>query len=382
MSVSSKKKMVNFEFMRIVSMLMIITWHIVVHGGLDGVVDNYGRVFDIILGIIIVHVNSFILLMGYFQYKNKFKFNKVLELLGISWFYRIFIILVFILILKETFTAGFLFLSLVPIDMNNNYWFINVYVLVYALSPFFNILIKKMNKQQHLALLVLLFFCFSFLPLISGDSIFSNDGHAPIQMIFMYFVGAYLGKYDILKKGMFSKYSNKKKIMCCVIFFFISVILNLGLFKIGNMMQSVDGSILQILGNYIVAARLNYGNPFVIIQTISYFMIFKNLTFKEGKLSNLILKISPYCLGVYLITENLLIKESLYDFLKLNVTYFTYDFNFFIWMLLMILLIFVLCILFEMIRSFIFKCIGKLGFFRNFKLKLDNFTKLVNGVLQ
>ena len=128
MSVSRKKKMVNFEFMRIVSMLMIITWHIVVHGGLDGVVDNYGRVFDIILGIIIVHVNSFILLMGYFQYKNKFKFNKVLELLGISWFYRIFIILVFILILKETFTAGFLFLSLVPIDMNNNYWFINCYI--------------------------------------------------------------------------------------------------------------------------------------------------------------------------------------------------------------------------------------------------------------
>lgn len=377
-----KRKLVNFEFMRIISMLMIIVWHIIVHGGLDGVIDNYGRVFDVILSITIVHVNSFILLMGYFQYKNKFKFNKVLDLLGTSWFYRIFIILVFILIFKETLTAGFLFLSLVPIDMNNNYWFINVYVLVYALSPFFNILIKKMNKKQHLALLILLFFCFSLLPLISGNSIFSNDGHAPIQMIFMYFIGAYLGKYDILKKGVFSKYSKNKKVVVCIIFFFICAILNLGLIKIGAMMQTVNGSILQIFGNSIVADRLNYGNPFVIIQTISYFMIFKNLTFKEGKFSNLILKISPYCLGVYLITENLLIKERMYDFLKLNVTHFTYNVNFFIWMFLMTILIFVLCILFEMIRSFIFGCIGNSSLFSKLKLKFNNFTKSVNEVLQ
>lgn len=379
---AKKRKFVNFEFMRIISMLMIIVWHIIVHGGFDGIIDGYGKVFDVILSIIIVHVNSFILLMGYFQYKNKFKFNKVLGLLGVSWFYRIFIILLFIFVFKETLTAGFLFLSLVPIDMNDNYWFINVYVLVYALSPFFNILIKKMSQKQHFCLLTIFFFCFSFLPLVSGDSIFNNDGYAPIQMIFMYFVGAYLGKYDFLNKGMFSKFSKNKKILVCVIFFFVCVILNLGLIKIGTIMQSVDGSILQILGNFIVAVRLNYGNPFVIFQTISYFMIFKNLTFKEGKLSNLILKISPHCLGVYLITENLLIKKYMYKFLNLNATNFTYNINFFMWMFVMTICIFAVCILCEMARSFIFKNIKKISLFSKLKFKFNKFTKHVDEVLQ
>ena len=70
------KIMVNFELMRIISMLMIVLWHIIIHGGFDNVVDNYGRLFDIILAIIIVHVNSFVIfviLMGFFQYKKKFK---------------------------------------------------------------------------------------------------------------------------------------------------------------------------------------------------------------------------------------------------------------------------------------------------------------------
>ena len=89
------KIMVNFELMRIISMLMIVLWHIIIHGGFDNVVDNYGRLFDIILAIIIVHVNSFVILMGFFQYKKKFKFNKILNLLGVSWFYRIFFVLIF-----------------------------------------------------------------------------------------------------------------------------------------------------------------------------------------------------------------------------------------------------------------------------------------------
>ena len=88
------KIMVNFELMRIISMLMIVLWHIIIHGGFDNVVDNYGRLFDIILAIIIVHVNSFVILMGFFQYKKKFKFNKILNLLGVSWFYRIFFVLI------------------------------------------------------------------------------------------------------------------------------------------------------------------------------------------------------------------------------------------------------------------------------------------------
>lgn len=58
----------NFELLRIVSMFMIILTHILTHGQ---VIDNTNNgilsiFFDFLFCIVIVHVNSFVLLTGYF----------------------------------------------------------------------------------------------------------------------------------------------------------------------------------------------------------------------------------------------------------------------------------------------------------------------------
>ena len=239
--VYENKIMVNFELMRIISMLMIVLWHIIIHGGFDNVVDNYGRLFDIILAIIIVHVNSFVILMGFFQYKKKFKFNKILNLLGVSWFYRIFFVLIFAFCFHYIYAADILALNIMPIDMNDNYWFIMKYVLLYALCPFLNILINNIGKKQHFVLLILLFIVFSVLPLFSGDSIILNDGHSLIQMITLYFIGAYLGKYSIFDHCFIKKMSSKKRTVISIFIFILCAFLNLALYKLGIIMQRFDG---------------------------------------------------------------------------------------------------------------------------------------------
>ena len=54
----------NFELMRIVSMLFIIIWHIIVHGGIINCTGTLKLVIDFIYLFTVVHVNSFVLLTG------------------------------------------------------------------------------------------------------------------------------------------------------------------------------------------------------------------------------------------------------------------------------------------------------------------------------
>ena len=54
----------NFELMRIISMFLIIVWHIIIHGHMIENSENYAiKIYlSIIQYIIIVHVNSFMIL--------------------------------------------------------------------------------------------------------------------------------------------------------------------------------------------------------------------------------------------------------------------------------------------------------------------------------
>lgn len=84
----------NYELMRIISMFMIVVYHIILHGNVLGNYQNEGAVLltKFILFIAIVHVNSFILVSGYFQSTSKFKQSKLWSIINQSLFYRIIIL--------------------------------------------------------------------------------------------------------------------------------------------------------------------------------------------------------------------------------------------------------------------------------------------------
>ena len=65
----------NFELMRIISMVFIILWHIILHGNMISNSTNESIKFllNFIQYILVIHVNSFVVLSGYFQSKSNFK---------------------------------------------------------------------------------------------------------------------------------------------------------------------------------------------------------------------------------------------------------------------------------------------------------------------
>ena len=369
---NQKERNSNFELMRIVSMLFIILWHIYMFGG----IRNNPRImnptikvfFEIVLFIIIVHVNSFVLISGYHQYKSKFNLKKLFSLIDISLFYRVVIVLV--LLLLGLITIGKIealrYFSPLLLTENGEYWYLRVFILLYIFSPFINLLIQKLNKKNHFQLLVLLFIFFSFLPFVSGNRINENYGYTLSNFIFLYLIGSYISKYKI-KEKILNRISNNLYRLLLFIIFILSAIFNFCLYKTTGQFF-LTGKIIGELSRNINSMHIAYSNPLVIIQTVSYFLFFESFNFK----SKIINKISSLTLGIYLIHNNTYLKLFLYKWLKIengNV----YSYKFILYVFIMIFVIFILCAIIEFLRQIIIGFIKKRKITKLFQEKIYSF---------
>ena len=162
-TVKTKTRHMGLEWLRIVSMLMIILLHSIDHSGLyetlvPGTSIYYVEQF--LYALVQVCVNCFILISGYFLVTSSFKLKK----LGLLWvevvFYALVIRVVMILLGQVDFSITSILPCFVPI-ITGRYWFITIYFGMYLLSPFYNIAINAMTKKQHRNLLLVLFFLLS-----------------------------------------------------------------------------------------------------------------------------------------------------------------------------------------------------------------------------
>ena len=89
----------NHELMRILSMFFIVLGHVLLFTGLLDVKNPNARMFYYLLEfILIIHVNSYVLVSGYYQSNSTFKQKKIWKIVNASWFYRAVIMIVFLLL--------------------------------------------------------------------------------------------------------------------------------------------------------------------------------------------------------------------------------------------------------------------------------------------
>ena len=91
-----KERNSNHELMRIISMFFIVLYHIILHGYVLNNSQNptFNHFVNIIIFITMVHVNSFVLLTGYYQCKNTFKQSTLWKLINSTLFYKILIVII------------------------------------------------------------------------------------------------------------------------------------------------------------------------------------------------------------------------------------------------------------------------------------------------
>lgn len=339
----------NYELMRIISMFLIVLGHVIVFTGLlDTTNQSVNIIYNLLEFTLIVHVNSYVLVSGYFQSKTTFKQKKIWQIINASWFYRIIIMIVFSLLGIISISKVQVLKDILPVTIDN-YWFIKVYLLLYCLSPFINKLINNLDKSSYQKLLAVGFIIFSIIPCITANEFFQNNGYTLYNFIYLYLVGAYLRDYPLEESYLFKKMSKRLYKIVILVIILSCVLLNNTLYYFSKQIQGTN-ELLNLISSNIQMTRLFYSNPIIIIQSIAYFVFFKTLNIQSKFINN----VSKLMLGVYFIHENNYIRAKLYTNLATGPIN---SLSFIPCVFLAALIIFISCALIEAIRQVMFKFI-------------------------
>lgn len=198
---NTNRRQPQFELLRIISMLLIVTLHFMSHGGVNdqlelGSVTYF--VFSIIRALAYLGVNCFVLLSGYFLCESsKFRPSRIVKTALQVLFYSILGTALLLLVFHEKPGLKELLFTIFPIS-GNKYWFASVYIVMLFLVPVLNQAISKMGRREHLSVVIIMMVAFSFIPtvLFWSKGVYS-DGKDIGWFITLYLTAAYIRKYPI-----------------------------------------------------------------------------------------------------------------------------------------------------------------------------------------
>lgn len=287
----------NFDALRIVAMLMIVTWHVCIHGDLQSVISTDGArrmILQAIFAITVIGTNLYVVLTGYFQSRNTFKIGKLAKLWITVFFYSIGCAAIYLIFLHRLPENPALFCF--PV-ITRAYWFVTVYVALYLLSPFLNRLLDNMNDRELRNLLMISFTAFSILPtfLPKGMALNPMDGHDILWFVTLYLTGAFLRRLDSLP------YLRQRYIV-------LSYLLTLALLFMLPFVAKFLLSRYNIVSGIPTKLTMHYNSPLVYASSVLCFMMFKNFCFESLFVS----KIAILTFGVYLIHDNPIVRDVLF----------------------------------------------------------------------
>lgn len=331
----------NIELLRIVLMFMIIVHHLVTRGlklrelGLGTYTPMSSTTFQILLNsFLIVAVNTYIFISGYFEIK--FKVRVLISFILQCLFYSVLLYLVFVGLGLNTwslkgFATTFYFLY-------KGWWFVPVYLTLYALSPMLNKGLAAMNKKQMICMIVVLLII-AHIKFVMGNFI-SAQGFGIYNFIFIYIVAHYCRNY--VKKV---DYAWLWYISCSLIIFAMAY----GLYVFG-----------KPRGTW---AIYNYNNPVLILSAVFLFYTFKNISIRSGVINS----VAGLVFGTYLFHEQRDVCLYLRDHVMVYVQSIApNDIALFAAIFLLAMIVFVVGISIEKIRQYI--CDPIVNYLYSFKL--------------
>lgn len=365
----------NFELMRITSMFMIVIWHFIFHSNiLAKTSGTLNLIIYFIYIIVSIHVNSFILVSGYFQYNKKFKPRKIVSLITTTWFYKLIYAIIFSVTGIVTITKTEMLFFIQPFNFNYGfgefYWFINMYIFLYLLSPFINKLIETLSQRQHKTLIIILLIMLSIVPTVTLNSTLNNNGYTIASFVMLYIIGAYFGKYKLRENYHFKNFSKNKYQLLLLVLFIISIFLAITPKIITDYFENSTIEILSYVKYLFRLKLIDYISPVIILESVLYLLLFETFDFK----SKFINKVASLTFGIYLVHENNFLVKFLYDRLPISVNGVIYP-NVIIKMLLYSIIIFIVSAIIEYIRQLISKLITKTKIYKKFINKIENYIK-------
>lgn len=296
------KRQSNFEILRVLAMAMIVAMHYMLKGGIAVPMSEDGSLTNhfawIIEAFCIVAANCYVLISGYFMIEAEWKLKKLISLVAQVLFYSLLIPLVCLPFgignVSEWSVYEWIF-AVLPLQMDH-YWFATSYVLMFMLVPVLAPGVKQLSKKQlQITIGVLLvYYCVfkSLSPILLSTD---NYGYDLGWFICLFLIAAYIRLYGI------PCFEGIKKSLC------IYLISSAGIFGI----SAIAGFICRKTGalKYYMDMPYCYNYILTLIGSVALFYVFKQMKVKEGTMATLICRIAPYTFGVYLLHENLAIRN-------------------------------------------------------------------------
>ncbi|KLU69174.1 MAG: hypothetical protein RHS_4971 [Robinsoniella sp. RHS] len=347
---SKSQKQINLELLRVISMLMIITLHFLGHGNILSTVPPYTPSYYFawtLEGICYISVNCYILISGYFLVDSHFKLKKLFNLILQVFFYSIFIYIILCILGYIQFSPLNLLKAFTP-TLSGEYWFFTVYIGMYILSPFINILINNMNSKQHLYCIFVSVALFSIHPSIMfySQGLNFGGGTGIVWFLVLYLIAAYIKRYY---------HANFRPRAYIILYIIFSALVPISKFtleicsKYTIMKISSTDSLTKLIDKI-----YQYNSFFVLCSSVLIFILFLNI--KDDFLSKKILYVSPLCFGIYLIHDNNYIRSLLWG--SINPTLYTEKWYFPLLLFFIVILIFICCSFIEFIRNKLFRFIA------------------------
>lgn len=291
-----KKREANFELLRIVAMLMIITLHYLDKGGIlpkpTAAFSGTGYLAWGLEAFCVCSVNVYVLISAYFLAEKDYRPLKVIKLWLQVIFYSVGIAGVLLLtgIVPLSDLTVYEAMNYIFPVVEEHYWFVTAYLFLYLLAPLMNgtlrALPEKTYRQGILLLLVLLSLSKSILPVnLPTDRL----GYDALWFLCLYVIGVYL-RYHGAGKGSAARAC--MKYVLCVILIYISLVAVHGFY-------ARTGS----LGDFI-NRQYQYNSIFCLAASVFLFQVFRHMAIPEGKAASCICRIASASFGVYLIHEH------------------------------------------------------------------------------
>lgn len=271
----------NFEVLRIIAMFMILLLHanFLSFGFPAEIPEATVPITALILRTLcetlcLVAVNLFVMISGYWGINVSY--HKLFSFCFQIFFWSVLTTSIVLIYEKGAFDED----AVSNIFMlNEEYWFVKSYLLLFIMAPVLNTFTKIIEKKEYLVFLVLFFsFQLIFGWLYSGVSWFQS-GYSTISFIGLYLLAGYLRRYktfNLKKRYYFLLYLLVSAVSAFSIIYFVHVGSDANLF-------------------------IAYNSPFVLIGTIMLFLFFEKLEVKPRKY---IFFLSSSCFSVYLMHCN------------------------------------------------------------------------------
>lgn len=361
----------NFELMRIMSMFMIVLWHCIMHSNiLERTSDNLNLILELIYMFSAIHVNSFVLLSGYFGYGKEPKLGKIISLINQTWFYKAIYAIIFVCFGIVSMSTFDFILFLLPINYSFSfgtfYWFINIYIVLYFFMPYLNILIKHLSQKQHRKLLLISFIFLSLIPYFTGQQVVDNNGYHVISFMFLYLVGSYFGKYKIKDNVHFKNYSTAKKQIIYIVLLIVILLFDFFVICTNKFLNGNTNTILYYFSTITNMGKVTFSSPVVIIESVIYLLLFETFNFKNKFIN----KMSSLMFGVYLVHENLFVYNYIYDYLALGTSGDVFGIKVILVLIGNAILVFIVSMIIELVRKKLFYVANNLKIIQKIQHKI------------